>query len=88
VIKVEMSEQEWSQVVSIIAASHPLVMKISQQVVAHKMEQTNAAKGNGVGAHPRTDPSRFPSTEPPSNSGHSVEQCSPGPIPPWPPKPE
>jgi hypothetical protein len=87
-IKVEMSEQEWSQIISIIAASHPLVMKISQQVVAYKMEKVNAAKGNGVGPDTRTDPSWVQTAQSPANSGHSPEQRAEGPIPPWPPKPE
>ena len=40
---VELDDSEWSQVIAIIANSHPLIMKISTQLVAQKQQ---AAKGN------------------------------------------
>jgi hypothetical protein len=89
-IQVQMTEQEWSQVISAIAAAHPLIQKISTQVVAQK-GFANAVKGNGVGSHPRTDALRESSPQSPANSGYSAEQREEGPIKTssaWPPKPE
>ena len=39
---VNLDENEWSQVIAIIANSHPLIAKISTQLVAQKMGKRNA----------------------------------------------
>lgn len=71
---VELEDAEWSQVISIIAAQHPLIAKISQQLVAQRQ-----AKGNGHAAevrlqprndlveHPRAVSPREPATVPPAD---------------------
>jgi hypothetical protein len=41
---VELDEAEWSQVISIIAMSHPLVARISSQIVAQKMGERDAGE--------------------------------------------
>ena len=40
---VNLDDNEWSQVIAIIANAHPLIAKISTQLVAQKQ---HAAKGN------------------------------------------
>lgn len=58
---VELEDAEWSQVISIIAAQHPLIAKISSQLVAQR--QANAkVQGEREREHPEAPPRGIPAS--------------------------
>jgi hypothetical protein len=79
-MKVELSEQEWSQVIAIVAQTHPLVAKISQQLVVQRQGNSHAAEDGrpegGVREHPGTLPSRFETAESPTDYRNRGERSS------------
>ena len=69
---VNLEETEWSQVIAIIANSHPLIAKISTQLVAQKTEKRNAeGQEQRERQHPPPTPRRLSAS--PGNS-HRVER--------------
>ena len=76
-MRVDLEEKEWSQVIAIIAQSHPLIAKISAQLVEQR--PPNAVERQRQQPDTRAYPSREPSPFPPPNSGHSPQQRETGP---------
>lgn len=76
-MKVELEEQEWSQVIAIIANSHPLIAKISTQLVAQR-RPNGATQGVSVREDTRTDSPREPEEIAPADRGHSAQQREKG----------
>jgi hypothetical protein len=76
-VPVELDEQEWSQVIAIIANAHPLIAKISTQIVEHKRGD-NAAQGNGLGPDTRIDTSRIAEAISQADRRHRAQQREAG----------
>ena len=70
---VNLDEHEWSQVIAIIAQSHPLIAKISTQLVAQRRGNSHAAKGLSEQSDTRVDPSWLAEKVAQANRGDSSE---------------
>lgn len=80
-MKVDLEEHEWSQVISIIASSHPLIMKITTQLVVQKQAASqgngHASEGIGITSDTRVDTPREAAEVASANRGDSTQQRTP-----------
>jgi hypothetical protein len=50
-MKVELEEREWNQIIAAVAAQHPLIAKISSQLVQQKMYPHAGTEAYPQGQH-------------------------------------
>lgn len=75
-MKVDLEESEWSQVISIIASQHPLIAKISSQLIAQR-RANGASEGIGIRADTRADTPREPAEIASADRGDSPQLRTP-----------
>lgn len=76
-MKVDLEEHEWSQVITAIASAHPLIAKISTQLVAQKKANGDAAgQVEREREHPPATPRGIPAPASDSNLTKRSEKSS------------